>query len=158
MGAPRADDRVEAQRRFLTGLGRGDDPDRLLTDLADLHIRNNTFPGEVFMHIAVDALDRAGVDRQHPVDHSELLSTHLAEVEMRGKQQRRIQYCVLATFAVHGGLDVDLLDEVTYGIDQYWQYALLAAIAIVRACAARSELTVDSFVNELAVDYRITIT
>jgi hypothetical protein len=89
-----------------------------LADLADLQVRNNTFPGEVFMHITVDALDRAGVDRRHPIDHAELLSTHLPEVEMRGRQHRRTRYCVLATFAIHGGLEVDLLDEVTYGIDQ----------------------------------------
>jgi hypothetical protein len=59
MSAPTADDRVEAQRRFLAGLRRGDDPDQLLADLADLHVRSNTFPGEVFMHIAVEALDKA---------------------------------------------------------------------------------------------------
>jgi hypothetical protein len=129
-----------------------------LADLAELQVRDNTFPGEVLMHIAVDALDKAAVDRQHPLDHAELLSPHLPEVEIRGKQQRRIQYGVLAAFAVHGGLDVDLLEEVTYWVDQYWQYALLAAIAIVRACAARSDLALGSFVNDLAVDYGVTVT
>lgn len=73
-----------------------------------------------------------------------------------GSGARRSPYCVLATCAVHGGLDVDLLDEVTYWVDQYWQYALLAAIAIVRACAARCDLPVESFAEELAVDYGIT--
>ena len=158
MSTPTVGDRVDAQRRFLTGLWRGDNPDQLVTDLADLHVPNNTFPGEVFMHVAVDALTKAGVDGAHPIDHLSLLSTHLAEIEVRGKQHRRTHYCVLAAFAVHGGLEVDVLDQVTYWIDQYWQYALFAAIAVLRACAERSGLALEAFLGDLAVDYGITIT
>ena len=79
-----------------------------------------------------------------------VLSQHLAEVEFRGKEPRRIQYAVLTAFAVRGGLEPDLLDEVTYWIDQYWQYALFAAVAIVRECAQRSGAPIEAFVAELA--------
>jgi hypothetical protein len=158
VSVPTADDRVEARRRFLTGLVRGADANQLVVDLADLHVRNNTFPGEVLMGIAVDALDKAGVHGRDRLDHPALLSSHLAEVEFRGKQRRYIQYTVLAAFAAHGGLDVDLLDEVTYWIEWYWQYALFAAVAIVRACAERSGVAVETFVGDLAAGYGIAIT
>jgi hypothetical protein len=157
MSVPTADDRDEARRRFLAGLSRGADADQLVIDIADLHLRSNTFPGEVLMGIAVDALDTAGVDGQHRLDHAVLLSTHLAEVEFRGKQRRYIQYAVLAAFAAHGGLEVDLLDEVAYWIEWYWQYALFAALAIVRACAERSGVAVETFVVDLAAGYGIAV-
>lgn len=57
---------------------------------------------------------------------------------------------MLTPFAVRGGLVPDLLDEVTYWIDQYWQFALFAAVAIVRECARRSGTPIEIFVAELA--------
>jgi hypothetical protein len=51
---------------------------------------------------------------------------------------------------VHGGLEPDLLDELTYWIEQYWSCALFAAVAIVRACADRSGVPLDTFVADLA--------
>lgn len=53
---------------------------------------------------------------------------------------------------------MDLLDEVTYWIEWYWQYALFAAVAIVRACAERSGVAVETFVADLADGYRLVIT
>ena len=47
-------------------------------------------------------------------------------------------------------LEPELLDEVTYWREQYWQYALFAAVAIIRECAARSGTPLATFVAELA--------
>jgi hypothetical protein len=91
MGRPSDDDRVDALRRFLAGLSRGDDANQLVVDVADLHVRHNTFPGEVLMGLAADALDIANVERDTCIAYAELLSTHLPEVEFRGKEHRRIQ-------------------------------------------------------------------
>ncbi len=124
MSRPSDDDRVEALRRFLAGLSTGDDANQLVVDIADLHMRHNTFPGEVLMELAADALDSAGV---------------------------------LTDFAVHGGLEPDLLDEVAYWIEQYWQYALFAAVAIVRACAEHSGTPLETFVVDLASRHAIDI-
>ena len=157
MSRPTEDDRVEALRRFLVGVARGDDANQLVTDVADLHVRHNTFPGEVFMELAADALRAAGVEREPGIEYRELLSKHLPEVEFRGKEHRRIQYAVLTSFAVHGGLEPDLLDEVTYWIEQYWTYALFAAMAIVRACADKAGTPLDLFVADLATRHAINI-
>ena len=150
MKRPTDEDRVEALQRFLVGLARGDDANQLSAAIADLHVRNNTFPGEVFMELAADALDLVDSQRADGVAYRDLLSRHLPEVEFRGKEHRRIQYAVLTPFAVRGGLEPDVLDEVTYWIEQYWQYALFAAIAIVRECAQRSGTPIETFVAELA--------
>jgi len=158
MSRPTDDDRIEALGRFLIGLARGDDANQLAADMADLHVRHNTFPGEVFLELSADALETAAVERETGVAYRDLLSTHLPEVEFRGKEHRRIQYAVLTAFAVHGGLEPDLLDEVTYWIEQYWQYALFAAVAIVRACAEHSGTTPETFAGDLAVRHTIDIT
>ena len=152
------DDRMEANRRALAALARGDDLDTIVSAVADLHVRHNTFPGEEFMRLAADALRRAEVSRDGMVDYEALLPKHLPEVELRGKRRSRFQYAVLTAFAVHGGLEPDLLDEVTYWIEQYWEFALLALIAIVRACAERSGTTPEAFAAELAVSLGIDIT
>src|SRR5258705_489692 len=40
------------------------------------------------------------------------------------------EYAVLAAAALHGGTDPDLLDEVAWWqSDDFWQYALFAAVA-----------------------------
>ena len=102
------------------------------------------------MELAADALDLVDSQRTDGVPYRDLLSERLPEVEFRGKEHRRIQYAVFTPFAVRGGLEPDLLDEVTYWIEQYWQYALFAAIAIVRECAQRSGTPIETFVAELA--------
>jgi hypothetical protein len=38
--------------------------------------------------------------------------------------------CTTRPFTVRGGLEPDLLDEVTYWIEQYWQYALFLTSAL----------------------------
>ena len=45
---------------------------------------------------------------------------------------------MLATAAIHGGTEPDLLDEVAWWqADDFWQYALYAAVAYIRAAASR---------------------
>ena len=157
MGAPREDDRVEVLSRFLSGLARGADANQLTADIAELHRRNSTFPGEVLMELAADALDLADYGRDRRVEYRTLLTKHLPEVEFRGKEHRRIQYTVLTAFALQGGLEPDLLDEVTYWIEQYWQYALFAAVAVVRASAERTEVSVEAFTADLAARHGLKI-
>lgn len=64
---PTEEDRAEALRRVLSGLKKGDDVSELATAVAELHPVRNTFPGEVFMRLAADALDIADVMRGDPI-------------------------------------------------------------------------------------------
>jgi hypothetical protein len=52
---------------------------------------------------------------------------------------------VLAAAALHGGTEPDLLDEVTWWqTDDFWQYALFAVAAYIRAAAAASRAGVPA--------------
>lgn len=97
----------------------------LTGSVADLHPKNNTFPGEVFMGLAADALEIANPTRDNPIPYEGSREAFLPEGEFRGRENRKIQYAILTSASVRGGLDPDLLDEVTWwGTDDYWRYAL----------------------------------
>ena len=51
----------------------------------------------------------------------------------------------------------DLLDEATYWIEQYWTYALYAAVAIVRGCADSANTPLDSVLADLTSKHAIDI-
>src|ERR1700757_4669724 len=47
------------------------------------------------------------------------------------------------SYAIHGGTEPDLLDEVAWWqTDDFWQYALFAAVAYIRAAAKRASVPV----------------
>ena len=58
---------MTARQALLDGLARDVDIFELVSELAPLHPRNNTFPGEVFLHLAADALDWCGASRSGPL-------------------------------------------------------------------------------------------
>lgn len=107
---PTEDDRDEALRRLLSGLAAGADVFEIATSVADLHPKHNTFPGEVFMELAADALEIADATRNEPIPYEGLRETYLPECEFRGRDNRRIQYAILTSASVQAGLEPDLLD------------------------------------------------
>jgi hypothetical protein len=70
---------VTARRTLLDGLARDADIFELLSELAPLHPRDNTFPGEVFLHLAADALDWCGASRADPLPLDGLRERFLPE-------------------------------------------------------------------------------
>ena len=110
----------------------------ILNRLAPLHPRNDTFPGEVLTRLAAEALAWAAVDRAHPVELTGFQERFLPDCEVTGRDRRKLQFAVLAAAAGHGGVEVDLLDEVAYWqTDDFWRYAAYTAIAYVRMAADR---------------------
>jgi hypothetical protein len=121
---PTPEDTVTARQTLLDGLARNADIFQLLTELAPLHPRDNTFPGEVFLRVAADALDWCGASRADPLPLEGLRERFLPETTFRGRQNSKLQYAVLAAAALHGGTEPDLLDEVAWWqTDDFWQYA-----------------------------------
>ena len=57
---PTPQDAAAARRMLLDGLARDADILELVSELAPLRPRNNTFPGEVFLCLAADALEWCG--------------------------------------------------------------------------------------------------
>ncbi|MFZ0080358.1 MAG: hypothetical protein WAL13_14720 [Trebonia sp.] len=93
----------------------------------------------MFLHLAADALDWCGASRAEPLPLEGLRERFLPEATFRGRQNAKFQYAVLAAAGVHGGTEPDLLDEVTsWQTDDFWQYAMYAAVAYIRAAASRA--------------------
>src|ERR1700730_8961317 len=148
---PTDQDGAEAIRRLLSGLARGDDVSGLAAAIQKLHPPHNTFPGEVFMHLSADALEVAGVGPDDPIPYAGLREEYLAECKFQGRENRKIQFAVLASASARGGIQPDLLDEVAWWqTDDFWWYALAAAVAVIRACADRMDLSAPAFVQQLS--------
>ena len=155
---PTEEDRDEALRRLLSGLVAGDDVFELAASVADLDPEYNTFPGEVFMDLAADALEIADATRNGPIPYEGLREIYLPECEFRGRDNRRIQYAILTSAAVRGGLEPDLLNEATWWrADDYWRYALFGAVALIRAGAERQRVTIAQMVEQLADRTGVTL-
>jgi hypothetical protein len=76
---PTAEDRREAIRIALHGIAAGVDLPDLARQLEPLHPKNDTFPGEVFLELAADALETGGISREQPVDYEGIRERHLPE-------------------------------------------------------------------------------
>src|SRR5260370_25821891 len=83
---PTPEDTAAARRILLDGLARDTDIFDLAGELAPLHPRNNTFPGEVFLHLAADALDWCGASRTDPLSLAGIRDRFLPEGTFRGRQ------------------------------------------------------------------------
>jgi len=148
---PTPEDAAAARRILLDGLGRDVDIFEMLPELAPLHPRDNTFPGEVFLRLAADALDWCGASRANPLTLEGIRERFLPECAFRGRQNKKLQYAVLAAAALHGGTEPDLLDEVAWWqTDDFWQYALFATIAYIRAAASQAGVPVRQACQQLA--------
>jgi hypothetical protein len=147
---PTPADTVTARRVLLDGLARDADIFQLVSELAPLHPRDDTFPGEVFLHLAADALNWCRASRADPLPLKELRERFLPECTFRGRQNTKLQYPVLAAAALHGGTEPDLLDEVAWWQTDDWQYALFAAVAYIRAAARRAGVPVRQACQDLA--------
>jgi hypothetical protein len=81
---PTAEDAASARRMLLDGLAGDQDIFEVMTGLAPLHPRYDTFPGEVFLHLAADALGWSGARQADPVALDGLRERFLPECSFRG--------------------------------------------------------------------------
>ncbi len=135
---------------LLGAVETGGDIFDALEEVRPLHPKDNTFPGEVFVALAADALAEGGVSRDQPVSEDALGKRYLPECQFRGRDNRQIRYAVLAAAAVHGGVELDLLEEVAYwASDDFWTYAGLAAVAWARAVADQRNIPLTDLCTRL---------
>ncbi len=88
------------------------------------------------MRLAADALAEGGVSPAFPISEESLVETFLPEYRFWGRDNQKMRYALLVAGATHGGVEVDLLDEVIYwGADDFWSYAAYAAVVWIRAVA-----------------------
>lgn len=153
------EDHHEAVRRILVGIACGSDAIELTSAVADLHRKNDTFPGEVYLRLAAEVVSSTLTAGAGPIPYAGLRERHLGEVGLRGKENRKFQYAVLCSAAMAGGLEPDLLEEVIWwGTDDFWKYGAYAAVSIIRASADRRGVSVDQIVTEIAEGHGILLT
>ncbi|MGD0557681.1 MAG: hypothetical protein ABSA93_22215 [Streptosporangiaceae bacterium] len=148
---PAPADAVTARHVLLDGLARDAEIFSLLNELTSLHPRNDTFPGEVFLQLAGDALDWCGASRADPLALEGLREQFLPECDLHGSRHKKFQYAVLVAAALHGGTEPNLLEDAAWWqADDFWEYALFAAAAYIRAAASRAGVPVSQACLDLA--------
>jgi hypothetical protein len=102
------------------------------------------------MHLAAGALCLGGVGADRPMPEEGLVARYLPECRFKGRDNRKIRYAMLAAAATHGGVGVDLLEEVAYWeTDDFWSYAACAAIAWIRGVADQWGLELAELCRQL---------
>jgi hypothetical protein len=105
----------------------------------------------VFLRVAADALNWCGASRADPLPLAGLRERFLPECTFRGRDNKKVQYAALPAAALHGGTEPDLPGEVAWWqTDDFWQYALFAAVACIRAAASRAGVPVRQACQDLA--------
>jgi hypothetical protein len=104
-----------------------------------LHPRDNTFPGEVLLDLAADAIDVSGATRQSPLEFEGIRDRYLAEMVAHTRaQHHKSKYALRAAAMLHGGVDPGLVDEVQWWrSDDLWYWSLEALAVYVRAASDR---------------------
>jgi hypothetical protein len=151
MKLPTRQHAADARRILLDGLAAGTGVADLMAELEPLHFRYSTFPGEVFLAVAADALDWCGASRAEPLVPEDMRKRFLPEYSAGGRRSQRLRTAILAAAALRGGVEPDLLDQVVWGdTDDFWPPAMYVAIAYVRAAADRGGVPVAQVCRELA--------
>jgi hypothetical protein len=137
---PSDQDHVNAVRLALRGLAAEPDHDPIMRELAALHPRNNTFPAEVFLELAAQAIEESGASPMEPIEYEGIRERYLSEYEFRGKsQQHKSHYALRAAAMIRAGVYPDLLDEAAWwGDEDLWRYAFYALLAYARVAAERT--------------------
>ena len=96
-------DAATARRILLNGMARDTGVSGLAGELAPLHPRGNTFPGEVLLQVAADALEWCGASRADPLALEGMPERFLPECAFRGRENKKLQFTVLAGGAAWRG-------------------------------------------------------
>ena len=155
---PTADDRIAAVRSALSGIAAGD-VDDLALRLDALHPKNNTFPGEVFLELAADAIDQAGASREEPIEFEGIRERYLPECTAHTKvQHQHSKYALRAPAMIRAGVDPGLLDEVIWWQgDDLCVWALDALAVYVRAAADRTGTSTGEICERLAQQHGVDL-
>jgi hypothetical protein len=151
---PSDEDYDSAVRLGLLGLTAGEDAavDSIMEQLAGLHPRNNTFPAEVLLELAAEAIEESGASPADPIQYEGMRDRHLPEYQFRGKsQQHKSHYALMAAAMIRAGVYPDLLDEAYgWGIDDMWTYAFNALVLYGRVAAERTGRPLEEIATALA--------
>jgi hypothetical protein len=149
---PTDEDYADAARLGLLGVTKGPAPDSIMEDLAGLHPRNNTFPAEVLLELAAEAIAESGASPGEPIQYVGMRDPYLPEYHFRGKsQQHKSHFALMAAAMIRAGVYPDLLDEAYgWGIEDMWTYAFYALVLYARVAAERTERSLETIAAAIA--------
>jgi hypothetical protein len=149
---PTDEDYDRAARLGLLGFMAGQHSDTIMTQLAALHPRNNTFPAEVLLELAAEAIEESGTSPAEPIQYVRMRDRYLPEYHFRGKsQQHKSHYALMAAAMIRAGVYPDLVDEAYgWGSDDMWEYAFYALVLYGRVAAERTGRTLQDVASALA--------
>ena len=149
---PTTEDRSQAIRIALHGIAAGVDLADLARQLERLHPKHDTFPSEVFLELAADALEEGGISRDQPVDYEGIRERYLPERQFRGRtEHHRSHYTLRAVAMIRAGLTPDLLEEVSWwDTNDLWVWSLYALLIYARVAAERTGEPVAVICQRLA--------
>jgi hypothetical protein len=147
-----ATDQIQAKRIALSGIAAGESLGTLRADLEPLHPMHDTFPSEVLLDLAADAIEEAGASRAEPIEFEGIRERFLPECTAHTKvQHQHSKYALRAAAMTRAGVDPGLLDEVIWWqSDDLWVWALDALAVYVRVAADRTGLSVKEVCERLA--------
>ena len=149
---PSKEDYGTVIRLGLLGLTADQEIDEVMDRLANLHIENNTFPAEVFLELAAEAIAESGASPAEPIQYEGIRDRYLPEFSFRGKsQQHKSHYALMAAAMIRAGIYPDLLDEAYgWGIEDMWEYAFYALLVYARIAAERTGRTSEEVASAIA--------
>jgi hypothetical protein len=149
---PNDEDYETAARLGLLTLAAGQHSDTIMEQLAVLHPRNDTFPAEVLLELAAEAIAESGASPAEPIHYEGMRDRYLPEYHFRGKsQQHKSHYALMAAATIRAGVYPDLVDEAYgWGIEDMFEYALYALVLYGRVAAERTGRTLEDVATALA--------
>ena len=156
---PTEGDGLEAIRVALSGIAAAE-VDDLARRLEPLHPKDDTFPSEVLLDLAADAIGDSGASREHPIEFANIRARYLPEGRARTKaQHRKAEFAIRAAAMIQAGVDPDLQGETYWWqTDDLWVWALDALIIYIRAAAERTGDPVAVVCNRLAARHGVELT
>ena len=157
---PTTEDRATAIGVALSGIADGLELGEIAARLEPLHPKNNTFPGEVLLELAADAIEESGASREQPLEFDGIGKRHLPEDRAHTRaQHHKAEYALRAAAMVRAGVDPGLLDEVSWWrTDDLWFWALQALVTYVRAASEHRAEPVSGICGRVASRHGVQLT
>ena len=130
----------------------GEHSEPIMAQLAAMHPRNNTFPAEVLLELAAEAIAESGASPAEPIQYEGMRDRYLPEYHFSWKVTAA-QEPLRPDGRRHdqGRRIPDLLDEAYgWGVEDMWEYAFYALVLYGRAAGERTGRTAEAVAMAIA--------
>jgi hypothetical protein len=146
-------------RLTLEGLAAGAELGELARSLQPFSRRHSTWPGDVLVELAADALELGSISRTSPLNYSGLRERYLPERRFSGNTDHQKSPAALRLAAMtYAGVAPDLSEEAGWWrADDFWVFALYATVIYIRAVAERTTSSTADICEQLGQRHGIPI-